>query len=239
MQLLFDILRIAHIVGGFVALAVFWIPVVAKKGGRLHNNAGWIYVYAMASVSISAFAMGVYRIAWDAGPDADAIPYAWFLLFVAVLSSSTAWYGLRVLRYKRRTSPHRRAADLLFPSLLLVSGIGISIYGTIQHFPLLQYFPIIGVFLGGTQLLYWLRVPKIKAHWAVEHIVGMLSCCIATVTAFLVFGAPRLLRIESASLWVWFLPTFVFVPLIVWFTNRYKQRMGGPPRENKGGSASY
>ncbi|HZG86288.1 DUF2306 domain-containing protein [Paenibacillus sp.] len=223
MQLLFDILRIIHIAGGFLALAVFWIPIVAKKGGRTHNKVGWIYVYAMAAVSISAFAMGVYRIAWDAGPDADAIPFSWFLIFVAALSSSTAWYGVRVLRYKRRATPHRNAADLFFPSLLLGSGVGISIYGTIIQFPLLQYFPITGVFLGGSQLLYWLRTPKTKAHWAVEHIVGMLSCCIATVTAFLVFGAPRLLHIESTSLWVWFLPTFVFVPLIVWFTNRYKK----------------
>lgn len=222
MQIAFELSRMLHIVSGFLALIVFWIPIVAKKGGRLHNRVGWIYVGAMAVVAITALWMGIYRLAWDAGPDADAVPYSWFLLFVSILSSATAWYGVRVLRYKRRNAMHRRAIDLSFPALLLVSGIGMSVYGAVINFALLQYFPLIGIFLGGTQLLYWLRAPNKKAHWIIEHIVGMLSCCIATVTAFLVFGAPRLLNVESVSLLLWLLPTMIIVPFMIWFTNRYK-----------------
>lgn len=230
MQLFFDIVRWLHIVSGFLALCVFVIPIVTKKGGRTHNFVGWIYVWSMASVSVSAFLMGVYRLTWDAGPDPDAIPFSWFLLFISVLSSSTAWYGLQVLRHKRRKEVHRKPADLMFPSLLFSSGIGISIYGWIIGFPLLQYFPLLGLFLGGSQLIYWLTVPKTKSHWVVEHIVGMLSCCISTVTAFTVFGAPRLLNIESVSLLVWFLPTIVLVPLIIGFSNTYKKKMDKPSR---------
>ncbi|TLS51609.1 DUF2306 domain-containing protein [Paenibacillus antri] len=224
MQLTFDILRGVHIFGGFLALAVFWIPIVTKKGGRAHNRAGRMYVVAMGGVSATAFLMGAYRLTWDAGPDADAIPFAWFLMFVSILSAATAWYGIRVLRHKRRTAPHRKPLDLLFPALLFASGVGISAYGWAIHFPLLQYFPILGLFLGGTQLLYWLTVPAKKSHWAVEHIVGMLSCCISTITAFLVFGAPRLLGVDSVNLLVWFLPTIVFVPLIIGFANVYKRK---------------
>jgi len=195
-----------------------------RKGGRTHRRVGWVYVIAMGSVSATAVVMGIYRLAWDAGPDPDAVEFSWFLLFVAVLSSSTAWYGLRVLRHKRRREAHRKPIDLLFPSLLLVSGIGITVYGWVIGFRLLQYFPLLGVFLGGTQLLYWLTVPKNKFHWAVEHIVGMLSCCISTVTAFIVFGAPRLLNVESVSLFVWFLPTIAFLPLIIGFSNFYRKK---------------
>ncbi len=228
MSLLFDIARWIHIISGFLALCVFWIPIVTKKGGRAHHRAGWVYVWAMGSVSVTAFLMGIYRLAWDAGPDADAVPFSWFLLFIAVLSSATAWYGIRVLRHKRRKSVHRKPADLLFPALLTVSGIGISVYGWIIGFPLLQYFPLLGLFLGSTQLLYWLTVPKTNSHWAVEHIVGMLSCSISTVTAFTVFGAPRLLQVEAVSLFVWFLPTIVLVPLIIVFSNIYKRKMDRP-----------
>ncbi|GIQ70504.1 DUF2306 domain-containing protein [Xylanibacillus composti] len=228
MQVLFDIMRWTHIVGGFLALSVFWLPIVAKKGGRVHNNVGWVYVWAMAAVSVTAFFMGIYRLTWDAGPDADAIPFSWFLLFIAILSSATAWYGVRVLRYKRRKAGHRNPVDLLFPSLLFGAGIGISIYGFAIDFPLLQYFPLLGLFLGGSQLLYWLKAPKTRSHWVVEHIVGMLSCCIATVTAFTVFGAPRLLQVDSVSLLVWFLPTIVLVPLIIGFTIVYKRKMDRP-----------
>lgn len=228
MQLSFDIMRWLHIASGFLALCVFWIPIVTKKGGRTHHRFGWLYVIAMGIVSVTAFFMGIYRIAWDAGPDPDAIPYSWFLLFVAVLSSATAWYGIRVLSQKKRHLVHRKWSDLLFPFILLGSGIGVSLYGWVIDFGLLHYFPWLGIFLGGTQLLYWLRVPVKKSHWVVEHIVGMMSCCISTLTAFLVFGIPRLLQVEAASLWVWLLPTVLLLPLIFWFTSPYKEKLDKP-----------
>lgn len=123
---------------------------------------------------------------------------------------------------------HRNAADLLFPSLLLGSGIGISVYGWTIGFPLLQYFPLLGIFLGGSHLAYWLQTPRRKSHWIVEHLVGMLSCCIATVTAFTVFGAPRLLGADSVSLVVWFLPTIILVPVIIGFSSYYRKKMDRP-----------
>ncbi|CAM3464988.1 DUF2306 domain-containing protein [Brevibacillus invocatus] len=230
MQLCFDIMRWLHIVSGFLALCVFWIPIVTRKGERTHHRVGWLYVIAMGIVSLTAFFMGMYRIAWDAGPDPDAIPYSWFLLFVAVLSSATAWYGIRVLYHKKRQVVHRKWSDLLFPLILFGSGIGVSLYGWVIELALLQFFPLLGIFLGGTQLLYWLTVPVKKSHWVVEHIVGMMSCCISTLTAFLVFGIPRLLQVEAASLWIWLLPTVVLLPLIFAFTNTYKRKLDRPRR---------
>src|SRR5699024_11571001 len=103
------------------------------------------------------------------------------------------WYGVRVLRYKKRNELNRELSNLSFHILLLGSGIAIIIYGWTIDFPLLQYFPIVSIFLGAIQLQYWLSSPKRRSHWIVEHLVGMLSCCIATVTAFTVFGAPRLI----------------------------------------------
>lgn len=67
MQLCFDIMRWLHIVSGFLALCVLWVPIVTKKGGRTHHRVGWLYVIAMGMVSLTAFFMGIYRIAWDAG----------------------------------------------------------------------------------------------------------------------------------------------------------------------------
>ena len=37
------VLRSVHIVPAFVGLALFWVPVLAKKGGRLHVCAGWAF----------------------------------------------------------------------------------------------------------------------------------------------------------------------------------------------------
>lgn len=227
MEAFLNIARWLHIISGFTALLVFWIPIVTKKGRKLHIRSGWVFVMAMTSVAITAFFMGVYRLTWDAGSDPDAIPFSWFLLFIAILSGATASYGIRVLRFKRRTASHRQLIDLLFPTLLVIYSISISIYGWMIDFTLLKYFPVVGLFLGCTQLQYWLSKPKRKSHWVVEHIVGMLSCSIATVTAFTVFGAPRWLQVEVVSLIVWFLPTIIFVPLIIGFSTYYAKKFDG------------
>ncbi len=162
MELAFHFSRWLHIVAGFLALLIFWIPIVTKKGGKTHNRIGWIYVYAMTIVSISALYMGIFRIFLDPTSDQDRISFSWFLIFISILSGASAWYGIRVLRFKRRQEKHRNVWDLMFPILLLLSGAGISIYGFTIAFPLLQYFPLLGIFLGVTHLLYWLKAPRLK-----------------------------------------------------------------------------
>ena len=38
----FAIARGIHIAAGVTALATFWLPMVTKKGGRLHRRVGWV-----------------------------------------------------------------------------------------------------------------------------------------------------------------------------------------------------
>lgn len=220
----FSLFKVLHIIAGFTALAVFWIPVVTKKGGKAHIRVGWVYVGAMAVVAISALFMGIWRIGFDPEGTVESVAFAWFLIFIAILSSATAWYGLRVLRFKNRIAGHRQWMDLLFPALMLVSGISISIYGAVIGFTLITWFPLIGIMLGASQLLYWLRPPAKKMHWWMEHLGGMLGCCIATITAFTVFGAPRLLGVSSVHPIVWFIPTILLVPVIVGFSIYYQMK---------------
>ncbi|MCZ8522243.1 MULTISPECIES: DUF2306 domain-containing protein [Paenibacillus] len=224
MVMLFDLFRWLHIAAGFLALFTFWIPMVTVKGGKAHNRSGWFYVWCMGTVAVSALYMGVYRIFLDPGSDAGRIAFSWFLIFISVLSSASAWYGLRVLRVKGRKSAHRGLFDLGFSLLLLLSGIAVSLYGFRIEFPLLQYFPFVGILLGSQQLYYWLNVPKTRKHWIIEHIGAMIGCCIATVTAFTVFGAPRLLGVDSVSILLWFMPTIVMVPLTIGFSRYYRKK---------------
>ena len=220
----FSLFRILHIAAGFLAFILFWIPLVTKKGGRVHNKVGWVYVFSMALVSFSAFYMGIYRVLFDETADATRVSFSWFLIFISILSGATCWYGIRVLRYKKRKERHRSGVDLFVCSLLLISGIAIAWYGYLIGTPLLTYFPLLGVFLGSLQLYYWLRKPVKNMHWLYEHLSGMIACSISTVTAFTVFGAPRLLNISSSSLFLWFLPTMVLVPVLIFFTIKYEKK---------------
>lgn len=221
---MFSFFRWIHIIGGFTALLLFWIPIVTKKGGKIHNAVGWLYVWAMSIVSISAFYMGLYRVLWDEQANAERVSFSWFLIFIAILSGASAWYGIRVLRFKKRQTAHQNMIDLCVSCLLLLSGIGIGLYGMTIHSPLITYFPLIGIFLGVNQLYYWIRKPINRMHWLFEHFGGMIACCIATVTAFTVFGAPRLLNISSTNLFLWLMPTIILVPVIVGFNIYYGKK---------------
>ena len=53
-SLLFDIVIGIHVATGFVGLAAFWVPIFARKGGRLHVRAGRVYAYSACVVTVSA-----------------------------------------------------------------------------------------------------------------------------------------------------------------------------------------
>ncbi|WP_281888527.1 DUF2306 domain-containing protein [Paenibacillus sp. YYML68] len=222
LAMLFQVLLKLHVVAGFTALLVFWIPMVTKKGGKVHSRVGWVYVVAMGLVAVTAVYLGAWRIWLDPEQTDETVAFAYFLLFIAVLSWASCWFGLRVLRFKQRKVLHKQAIDVLTSLALLLGGIATSIYGFKVGIPLLQWFPVIGIVIGAQQVYYWLTPPRTKLHWWFEHLGSMLGCCIATITAFTVFGAPRLLQLEEVPLIVWFIPTILLTPVIVGYNIYYR-----------------
>ncbi|WP_216579783.1 hypothetical protein, partial [Pseudomonas aeruginosa] len=72
----------------------------------------------MAVVAISAFYMGLYRVAFDEAADSERISFSWFLIFISILSGVSALYGMRVLKYKKRSKAHRNPLDILAAIIL-------------------------------------------------------------------------------------------------------------------------
>ncbi|MFN7453412.1 MAG: hypothetical protein ACK5RO_02000 [Pseudobdellovibrionaceae bacterium] len=58
-------LFLAHAVAGAVALIVLLLPLVSKKGGKLHVTSGWIYTWAMVFVALSALIITPWRFFLD------------------------------------------------------------------------------------------------------------------------------------------------------------------------------
>jgi hypothetical protein len=54
---LVPVTSLGHIAAGTIALILFWIPAIARKGGRTHVRAGWFYVACMSLVVVTAFIM--------------------------------------------------------------------------------------------------------------------------------------------------------------------------------------
>ena len=213
-----------HIAAGTTALVSMWIPMLARKGGRLHRKAGQVFVAAMATVSVTALVLAGARFLFDLSPLARQAGL--FLLFVSVLTAAAVSTGVRVLRAKNRVGPHVHWWDLGLSGLLLVGSLGLAAYGLAIGRPLFVAFSVLGLVGGGGQLAYWLRPPTSPMHWWFEHMSSMLGACIAATTAFLVVNADRW-GLQTFSLAVWLAPTFVGTPAIAIWTAYYRRRFSG------------
>ncbi len=118
MALLFQSVLAVHIAAGTVALLVFWVPLVTKKGGRTHRRVGWVYVAAAATLAITGFFLCIQLVSGGS-------PLRWragiFLAYVSVLAGASAQLGVRALRTKERAGASRAAIDLIPPLLLVAS----------------------------------------------------------------------------------------------------------------------
>src|SRR5688500_17724696 len=205
-----------HVVAGTMALVSMWIPMIAKKGARLHRNTGKVFVGGMATVAVTAAVLAFARFILDPTPQGRRAGL--FLLFVSVLTAASVSSGVRVLRAKNRVGPHLHWWDLGIAGLLTVASLGAAAYGLAMGATLFVAFAVIGLLTGGGQLAYWLRAPRSPMHWWFEHMSSMLGACIAATTAFLVVNADRW-GFGTFSIAVWLAPTIVGAPAIaIWTT---------------------
>jgi hypothetical protein len=197
-----------HILAGGVALGVFWLPLVTKKGGRAHRLAGWVYVGAAATIAVTAVInciamLLVHRLAGI------------FLLYVALLAAASALLGVRALRRQPRT-----AIDVAPPALLVVGGIALVAWGLYLRMALFVAFAVLGAAVGVGQL-------RRRRAWNVAHVNGMGTSCITTVTAFVVTNGQRMgLRVFDVFLWM--IPVLLgAVALFAWGRVVERQRRDG------------
>ena len=206
-----------HITAGMTALGVFWVPLVVTKGNRVHRRVGWVYVVAMFVAAATALSIAPIRLlqrpreGWRA---------PLFLAYIAVLSFTAAFYGVRVLRQKKRTDTHRIAIDWVPPCALVASAVGIAAYGITSDFRLAVYFAPVGLLVALPQLNALRTKSVAKGWWLVQHLSAMLISCIATITAFLVVNAGRFLGAGSHPA-VWLGPTVIGAVLVTYWKRRY------------------
>jgi uncharacterized membrane protein len=208
-----------HIAAGSIALASMLIPMVTRKGGRAHRRAGWVFVSSMGVVSVTALALSAARILFDPRPQAR--DFGFFLLVVALLTGSAVSAGVRVLRFRDRSTARLHWWDTGLPALLGAASVGLGSYGLARGQILFVAFGGIGLLTAAGSLRYWLRPPRLRMHWWFEHMTSMLTGCIAAITAFMVTTGGNF------GIWplaAWLGPSIIGVPAIALWT-RYYQRL--------------
>ena len=217
MESIYRLSTVIHIAAGTVALAAFWVPLFARKGGPVHRRAGWIYLIAMAvSVGLAtgmvALLLAAPAVVLPQAPPAEVRRFASFLIILPLLTLTGAWQGIGALR-GFAGSPLTRAVN----GVLVAAGVvELALAVTLGSF-LHGVFGVIAL-VSARGNLGWARRKAAAASPArariAEHLTAMLATGIAVHTAFLLFGARRIVPGLAQGSWVWLLwvaPTVVGV----------------------------
>ncbi|MEM7575325.1 MAG: hypothetical protein AAF433_20625 [Bacteroidota bacterium] len=209
MDRIFDGLLAIHVACGFLSIASFWVPMLAKKGGQLHRQAGKAYVLFMWVVVVTAALLSSIRVSQG------HYVIAAFLGYLSLITAHPLWYGIVILRYKQQVPLSllsvRRALNLA----IFVGGIGLIVWslflrvqdGTI----LLLIFGMLGL-TAFSVVRRPLALAQAETSWIKEHIEGMVGTSIAAYTAFFAFGGRRFFASFLTDYWMvlpWVLPTIL------------------------------
>jgi hypothetical protein len=228
----YDALRILHIAGGALGLVSMFIPLLAKKGSRVHRRFGKVFAVAMIVAGGSGIAMSgaqlVAPAAFDANVDRVRIN-GLFLGTIGLLMLGAVQQMLRSLARKRRPSPQPTVLDLALPIVGGVFGAVTAITGVIVGGPLLIGFGALTAFTATGDLRFVLRPLQTPKAWWYQHMQGAMIAIISAVTAFTVFGGRRWLADLVPVQYGWMLwvgPALVLVPLFSLWTAKWRRRFG-------------
>jgi uncharacterized membrane protein len=190
---LFNCLLALHIAGGTVALLSGPVPMLSRKGSRLHRRAGDIYAVAMMLTVVLALVLA-------------AMKGNVLLLVIAVFSFFLVFSGVRAIAFRRGGRPSwadHGVCVLTVGFSLWLLGRGVT-SGDITSL----FFGIAGAALALRQLRL-MRRPG--TDWLEAHLSSMGGGYIATVTAFLVVNLTFLPQAV-----VFIAPTLIGMPIMIW-----------------------
>jgi len=209
-------LLIIHASAGGVMLCSGIVAMSARKANNYHRTAGKIYVYAAAIVGISGFIIAVQK------SNQFLIATSLFVLYMV----ATAYRSL----YLKKLYKVKRAEPLDW--LIITFGAAAAIFlVTLGTFGLYKgnmaglvplIFGLLSALLASRDIKKFVQGPDDPKHWLLNHISGMLGSYIAAVTAFLAVNVGAF--ISGFLLPVWLGPTFIGVPLIIYWRNKYKSK---------------
>ena len=241
MQTAYASVLLVHAVAGLCALAALPLPLIARKGSRLHRRAGWVFVAAMAGVALTGL---VISTTWllaplTVQPRGDRSPaelaaiaaqirgYGLFFNTIAVMSGAAVWQGIAALRRSRAQRPRRRRWDLGIAVAPILSGALLLILGLVRGEALFIGFGALASFGGVGDLRAVLRDARDPKSRILRHLQAMLGGATAALVAFCVLVLRRHLpQLASYDLLFWFVPAALGVFGTVAWTRVWRKRLG-------------
>ncbi len=236
MDWLHGVFRNIHIIGGFVGLFLYWIPILSKKGSPLHRKVGVFWVWLARVVLMTAF-LGILMyvpklMAAEEYLFTHPNSYA-FIMFLGYLSLVTyvvTVYAVAVLKHKTDVTQLATPFMKSMAYLSILLSVWIIFYALVYKpdakLVLLALSPV-GLTTGWGMLNYMKGEQTSKRAWLYEHLGSMIGAGIAFHTAFAVFGMTRMFDIGLTG-WVavipWVLPTIIGIPASVLWRRHYQKK---------------
>ena len=244
-----SVIRGLHIGLGFLGLGLFWGIVAIPKGTSLHRRLGRAFALITWIVGGSALFSSVWALmdlsSFTAGESRSGDPLArrqiyefifFILLYLSAGTISGAVFGVQLVRTKERHEELRRTTLPFWLLITAASAMGLITFGVAnliksapEGMPGQAYWVPVVVGLAGlwsvwSEWSYVFGPVPAAGTWIYEHVRHMCGTGIAFHTAFLVFGANRLLGFRLPGAWAllpWVIPPVIGLML----TSRYVQRL--------------
>lgn len=241
MLMLHSLLLKLHIGLGVIALLLFWLPMLSRKGSALHRSSGRYYGHIMKAVALSGLVMT--SMVWF---DPVAIKgaglmvhgqiqqrkldfYMMLNLFLFLLSLLT-WVTIRHATGSLLCKQNRAALkhwSYQAPVWLLVVVAPYAAWQGLQfNMPLVMVFAGISLITSCSILSYLYSKTVTSNRWLIEHASAMIGSGIAAYTAFFAFGGRALFAELLTGHWMmlpWLIPSLIGIPATIWFKRRLAQ----------------
>jgi hypothetical protein len=202
-----------HIASGFLCLVTGFTITVLQKGTRKHGEFGIMFTTSMGIACTTGLLLSLL----SSNP---------FLLMVAIFSGYGLIHGVRSMKFVKGAFPSLLDKVVFYASLsthVLFLAYGVVMF-TQYGFHLVALLSILfglgGLSLNASFSNKLFHPPSNIFLWKEDHITGMMTAFIASVTAF--SSTSLHLFLPNIIAWIW--PTILFAPLIPFWIKRERNK---------------
>lgn len=218
----------AHIATGAVGLIAFWGPIVAKKGGRIHQRTGQVFTACMLLTGTAAIGISVCTLIAPMATHPQLVNhpvfsdaalvraiFGWMMLGLAILTINLAWYGWQCNRNRRDHAANLEWRNLSLQAATFIAATNCAWQGYLIGQPLMLGMSFIGWATVATNLYFLYKPTRAANDWLKEHIKALVGAGISVYTAFFAFGAVRTFPELALHPVIWAIPLVVGLTLII------------------------
>ncbi|MEM9668016.1 MAG: hypothetical protein AAF950_03750 [Pseudomonadota bacterium] len=243
---LFVTLVILHIIGGVPGLISFWIPVFSKKGGKAHRISGKVFTFSMLFTGTMAVGMATTTLIAPLPTHPKLVDhpefynpafirgiFGWMMLYLAILTINLAWHGWRVLKHKVEHPRNKGPFNLFLQFALFFSALNCAVQGILIGQVMMVGISFVGFAAFGTNMVFIMQPTPARYEWQLEHIKAIVGAGISVYTAFLAFGAVRLMPALALAPVLWAFPLITGLAIIIHHRRAVRRRFTGsqsPPQ---------